>query len=758
MHIITHDDVLNILFIIKYIKMKISFFLIAIALSISILSYGQTITGVVMANGAQNEMISLPGATVKWLNSNAGVVCDEHGNFEIEKTNDDQIFLLIRYVGYENDTVEINDKDFFNIMLQPVKELDEVIIKGESSASSINTSGPVNLETLNKKELLKAACCNLSESFETNASVDAEFSDAVTGARTIKLLGLDGVYSQIMVENMPNVRGLSSSYGLTFIPGPWVESIQITKGPGSVVNGYESITGSINTELTKPFDVDEQLFLINLYGSNSGRFEANVNAKHLFNENWSTELLTNTSQLHNKMDDNEDGFLDAPLNETFTLMNKWNYFSGKMHEAQFGAKYIYSNLTGGQINFDQDAERTTENGYGVNVLTNRVELFMKNGFVFKRPNTSIGTIVNYNYHDQHSYFGLNNYDGIENYINVNVIGQTYMFNTNHLIKAGASFMYDDFNEQYNKVSYTRTEQVPGIFTEYYFNAPDHWSVLAGARVDFHNLYGTFFSPRLHLKYTATPKTTLRMSAGKGYRTANVFAENTTLLTSNRDLIITEKLLPEEGWNYGLTFIQAFAIKKQDGSFVLDVYRTDFVNQIVVDVDSSVHAIYISNLHGQSFSNVLQAELNYGLFKNFDFKLAYKYIDAKETIGSELREVPLTSKNRGLINLAYKTNKEDWVFDFTSQYYGSARLPDLSGNPAATEIGNYSPDYVLLLMQITKKFKWFDLYAGSENLTNYTQKFPIIGYNDPFGENFDASVIYAPIMERKFYMGFRMVIN
>lgn len=738
--------------------MKIKFFLIAIALSISILSYGQIISGVVMANGAQNEMISLPGATVKWLNSNAGVICDEHGNFEIEKTNDDQRFLLIRYVGYENDTVEINGKDFFNIMLQPVKELDEVIIKGESSASAINTSGPVNLETLNKKELLKAACCNLSESFETNATIDAEFSDAVTGARTIKLLGLDGVYSQIMVENMPNVRGLSSSYGLTFIPGPWVESIQITKGPGSVVNGYESITGSINTEFTKPYDVDEQQFLFNVYGSNSGRIEANVNAKHLFNEKWSTELLANTSQLHNKMDDNNDGFLDAPLNESYTIMNKWNYFSGKKHEAQFGAKYIYSNLLGGQVDFRKDEERTVENGYGVNVLTNRVELFMKNGFVFKRPSTSIGTIINYNYHDQQSYFGLTDYDGIENYANVNVIGQTFLFNTNHLIKAGASFMVDDFNEEYDSLSYMRTEKVPGIFTEYFYSLPDKWSLLAGARIDFHNLYGIFFSPRVHLRYMASPKTTLRLSAGKGYRTANIFAENTSLLTSNRELIITEDLLPEQGWNYGFTLVQNIDFKKHEGSFVLDAYRTDFINQVVVDVDSGAHYIYVGNLHGQSFSNVLQAEFNYELFKNFDFRFAYKYIDARETTGGKLQEVPLTSKHRGLINLGYKTRKEDWFFDFTTQYYGAARLPDLEDNPEAAEVGSYSPDYVLLLLQITKKFKHFDVYAGTENLTNYTQQFPIIGYGDPFGENFDASVIYAPVMQRKFYLGITMILN
>ncbi len=720
--------------------------------------HGQTITGMVMGVNEKNEMFGLPGATIIWLNSNSGVVSDADGNFEITKTDPSQLFLKISYVGYRTDTIEVGNKKFFHIMLDADLELEEVIVSGEGSATAINTINPVNVETLNSKELLKAACCNLSESFETNASVDAEFSDAVTGARTIKLLGLDGVYSQIMIENMPNVRGLSSSYGLTYIPGPWIESIQITKGPGSVVNGYESITGSINTEFKKPFDVEEEAFLLNLFGSNSGRMEANIVGKYLFNEKWSTALFMHTSQLHNKLDHNNDGFLDAPLNETYAVMNKWNYFSGKTHEAQFGLKYIYSDLLGGQLGFDENAEHTIENGYGVSVNTKRYEAFMKNGFVFKRPNTSIGTIVNYSYQDQNAYFGLNNYSGIETYANLNVIGQTMVFNTNHLLKAGMSFMYDDFNETFDSIVYLRKEQVPGLFTEYYFNKPDKWSLLAGARVDFHNLYGTFFTPRLHLKYNATSTTTLRASAGKGYRVANVFAENTSLLTSNRKLFITEDLLPEEGWNYGITFIQSFEVNHNDGIFTVDVYRTDFTNQVIVNVDSNANAIYISNLHGDSYSNILQAELGYEFFRNFDAKIAYKLIDAKATFGNELLEVPLTSKHRGLLNLAWKTKKEDWILDFTTQYYGQSRLPDLSENNAFHNIGDYSQDYFLLLGQITKKFKWFDIYVGSENMTNYTQHQPIIGYDDPFGEDFDASVIYGPIMERKFYLGWRMVLN
>ncbi|MFI5171941.1 MAG: TonB-dependent receptor domain-containing protein [Chitinophagales bacterium] len=736
--------------------MKIKLIYIAFLLISGLHLKGQSINGHVMSVDEKGAMQPVPGANVVWLNTNIGTTTNGDGFFTLELPADGNSVLTVSYVGFKTDTIDVTGKSSLHIMLTEM-DLGEVVIIGETDATTINTVGATNMETINKKELLKAACCNLSESFETNNTVDAEFSDAVTGAKTIKLLGLDGVYSQIMMENMPGVRGLASSYGLNYIPGPWIESIQITKGPGSVVNGYESITGSINTEIKKPFDADEEMFLLNLYGSNSGRLEANINYKYLFNEKWSTAFYTHTSQQHLKLDDNDDGFLDVPLNETYIFMNKWNYFSGKKHEAQFGAKYISSNISGGQVNFNDNAEHTVDNGYGVGVNTTRFEGFMKNGFVFDRPNTSIGTILNYSYHDQNAFFGLNEYRGRENYVNANFIFQSFISNTNHQIKTGASFMMDDFDEEYNGINYLRTEYVPGVFFEYQYKPDDKLSVLAGMRADHHNLYGMFYSPRLHVKYGVAKNTILRGSVGKGYRVANVFVENTSVLTSSRPFVITESLLPEQGWNYGLTAIQKFEMNEHEGSLTLDGYRTDFINQVVVDMESD-HHIYVTNLHGDSYSNVLQAEVNYEIIKNLDFRMAYKYIDARETINDTLLEVPLTNKNRGLANISYKTPKGGWVFDITSQFYGSSRLPQMGDNPEAEFLGERSEPYMLLLGQITKKFKWFDIYAGSENITNYTQQNPIIDADDPFGEHFDASVIYAPVMQRKFYAGFRMILN
>lgn len=723
----------------------------------SALAYSQTITGHVMIDNGKGGMESIPGANITWVGTLEGTISDADGFFSIEKTSSTDL-LRISFTGYEPDTIQVGNKTALHVMLEPLKNLPEVEITGQQSALNVNTSSGINSVTLSKTELLKAACCNLSESFETSMTVDAEYKDAITGARTIKLLGLDGVYSQIMTENMQVVRGLSSAYGLTYIPGSWIESIQISKGPGSVVNGYEGISGSINTELKKPYETDIEKYFFNLYGNTAGRYEANLNIAQKLNDKWSTMLLFNTTQAHTKQDNNNDGFLDMPLTENYLLMNRWNFSSGKIHEAQAGIKFVFSDIQGGQSSFNAAEPRTINNGYGVGIDTRRLEAYIKNGFVFTRPNTSIGLILNGSSHDQKSFFGLQDYNANEVYLNANLIGQTYIFNTNHLLKAGGSILSNQINESYRSIDYMRNELVPGVFAEYNYSQEEKWNILAGARVDFHNLYGTFFSPRLHAKYTTQSNTTIRASVGKAYRVANPIAENTSLLTSSRLFVIDENLLPEQAWNYGLTLVQKLYMQNKAATITLDAYRTNFINQVVIDMDTDPENIIVGNLKGRSYSNILQAELNQEIFTNFNLRLAYRYSDVQSTFNEQLNEVPYVYKNRGLININYSLEDWGWVLDATMQYYGSARLPDLSGNPEAEFLQPYSPDYVIILAQITKKFKDLELYVGSENITNYTQKNPVIGFNDPFGPNFDASVVYAPVMDRIIYAGLRFTIK
>ncbi len=702
----------------------------------------------------------LIGATLIWVSGNKGTVTDTEGRFRLETPGDITPAVRVSYVGYLPDTFQftVDAADaLMTLVLQPRNILDGVEIKGERNAVSIVTSGAVNMEVLGEKELLKAPCCNLSESFETSVTVDAEFSDAVTGARTIRMLGLDGVYAMITSEGTPAVRGLSSGYGLTYIPGTWISSIQITKGTGSVVYGYEGITGAINAELQKPDAEGERLFL-NLFGSNNGRWEVNLHGRTRVGERFGTALLAHTAQNQTPIDHNGDGFLDMPQNDTRILLNRWAYTGRKGFQSQLSVKYVSQNLVGGQLDFNPDEEVADQTAYGVQVQTNRWEATWKNGFVANRPNTSAGLIMSGILHDQQSIYGRNIYSGKEYYFKADLLGQTYVVNTNHSVKAGASFLFNDFDESFREDTRARRELVPGVFGEYHLNLNDNFNLLAGFRSDFHNLYGTFLTPRLHMKYNLTPNATARLSAGKAYRVANVWAENGSMLVSSRDFVVEQDLLPEEAWSYGATFIQRLPVFLRSSTITLDFYRTDFMQQVVVDRYSDPTAILVYNLQGRSWSNASQLEWMLEPISRLEMRVGYRYADVRSTFNGMERQVPLVSPHRAMINLSYNWERFGWIFDLTTQYFGTAPLPNIEGYPDAATFPEKAPEYLLMMGQVTKRWDMLELYAGSENITNYTQRNVILGASDPFGPLFDASVIYAPIMNRRFYGGIRLRIQ
>jgi outer membrane receptor for ferrienterochelin and colicins len=713
-------------------------------------------------SGALPDGTSEPliGATLVWLSSGVGTVTDIDGRFHLETPGDSQPMVRVSYVGYLPDTFQFtgNPTAFAStLVLYPRNELKGVQVTGERNAVSIVTNGPINMEVLGEKELLKAPCCNLSESFETSVTVDAEFSDAVTGARTIRMLGLDGVYAMITSEGTPAVRGLSSGYGLTYIPGTWISSIQITKGTGSVVYGYEGITGAINAELQKPDAEGERLFL-NLFGSNNGRWEVNLHARTQVGERLSTAFLAHTAQNHTPIDHNGDGFLDMPQNNTQIFLNRWAYTGKRGLQSQLSVKYVQQDLVGGQLDFNPDTDVTEQQAYGIQVQTNRWEATWKNGLVANRPNTSAGLIMSGIVHDQQSVYGRNVYKGQEYYFKADLLGQTYVMNTNHTVKAGASFLFNDFDESFREDIRQRQELVPGVFGEYHLNLNENFNLLAGFRSDFHNLYGTFLTPRLHMKYNVTPDATVRVSAGKAYRVANVWAENGSMLVSSRDFEIAPDLLPEEAWSYGATFIQRLPVFLRSSTITVDFYRTEFVEQVVVDRYSDPAAIQVYNLQGRSWSNASQLEWMLQPFLHLEMRIAYRYADVRSTFNGVERPVPMVSPHRGMLHLSYNWERKGWVFDLTTQYFGSAQLPNIEGYPDAEFFPERAPEYIMMMGQVTKRWDVLELYVGSENMTSYTQQNAILGASDPFGPLFDASVIYAPIMNRRFYGGIRLRIK
>lgn len=736
------------------------FLLLTLPLCIWAQQSSEYVQGNVTMENRDGEIIPLIGANVYWLGTTEGTVTEVDGTFNLprlEQTNQ----LVVSFIGYQNDTIGVEGKNSIDLRLNATVSLDEVEIVYRKKSTEISFASPLKIETIGEKELLKAACCNLSESFETNPSVDVSFTDAVTGTRQIQMLGLAGPYTQIMRENMPDVRGLSAIYGLTYVPGTWVESIQLGKGTGSVVNGYESIAGQLNVELRKPEEA-ERMYL-NIYGNEGGRMEANANFAHRFDEGkWSTALLLHGKNNSIKQDRNDDGFLDIPLSNQYIALNRWKYIGPGGMRVQFGVKGTYIDNIGGQTDFDPSNDAPTTDKWGLHLNMQRLEGWAKLGKVFEEmPWKSMALQVSGANHAQKSTFGLNAYDASQNTFYANTLYSSILSNTNHKFKTGASIQYDNYEEILNSTDFDRTEIVTGAYFEYTYTYLEKFSAVAGIRADHHNLFGAFITPRLHLRYALSDNTVMRASAGRGQRTANILSEYNGLLASSRQIIIlgddSDKpygLNPEVAWNYGVNLTQSFQLDYRDGTVSFDFYRTDFENQIIVDLDQSSQKAVFYNLDGQSYSNSFQAQLDYEVIKRLDARLAYRWFDVRTTFDGNLLQKPLIAAHRAFLNLAYETNN-NWKFDYTVNWQGQKRIPSTANNPAAYQLPERSPDFVVMNAQFSKTWQdKFEVYVGVENLLNFRQENPILSSNEPFGNHFDSSLIWGPIFGRNTYFGLR----
>ncbi len=730
------------------------------------------LNGVVYEYNQDKKLNPLPYASVYWLDSKKGVSTDDKGRFSLEKSEISSAHIVISFVGYKTDTILIPaGKNEIKIILTNNTELSEVVILGGMEGSYISALKPIKTEIITTVGLQKLACCNLSESFENSATVDVGYSDAVSGARQIQMLGLAGIYSQLMWENIPFLRGLSSTYGLSYVPGSWMESIQISKGTSSVVNGYESVTGQINIEYKKP-QTSKPLFL-NIYTNSEMKMELNAMSALQLNKNLSTMLMVHGGYLGRKWDNNNDGFMDQPLSKQINLFNRW-YYENKSYHSILGINVVNETRDGGQMDYDESIHKNDTVKYGIGINNQRLQVFSKNGFQIPfMKESSLGIQASATYHKQDAYFGLTKYDGTQKSVYLNAIFQSQI-SKKHSYTAGFSYQYDNYNETYSKLknnhstdtSYSRphSESVPGIFGQYTYEIPDKLTVIAGLRADFNDFYGTYLTPRMHLKLNLTKSIIMRASAGKGYRSANIFSENMGYMASARKFMIVDNLNMEEAWNYGINLTKSWELKDhRKASFTIDFYRTDFINQVVVDIDHSMHHVDFYNLGfnntgGKSYSNSLQSEFSIEPFKSFNVTVAGRINDVKVDYLNGTMEKPFVSKYKGLVTVSYVTKFDKWLFDFTVQLNGKSRLPNTVMASAEPNYTNYSPAYAFLLGQITRKFRNFDVYVGSENIGDFMQHNPVMGADKPFSNQFDASMIYGPIMGRLVYAGIRLTIN
>ena len=723
-----------------------------------------------MQNGQKEPIM---GASVYWLGTTVGAISGSDGGFEVPK-NQTTNKLVISFIGFVSDTLIVTElENELEIILSKEQQLSEVTVTSRRAGAHMSRSNPITTVQITTDELYKAACCTLAESFETNASVDVSYTDAATGAKQIQLLGLSGTYVQMMTEGMANSRGLASSFGLDFVPGSWMESIQVSKGAASVSNGYESLTGQINLQYKKPA-TSEKLF-INGFAGSSGRIEGNANGVIPINDKWKTAILAHASSNSYKNDHNDDGFLDEPLTTRYSFMNRWEFRPNKQWITQFGVKALDEERTGGQKAFNRKKSPDSQKDiYGIKIDSRNMEAFFKTGYIFPNDETkSVAVIANYVYHNQESGYGHRFYDADQNYFQANLILMSHFGDSEkHRYNTGLSFMYDGLDEEFGNMNIqsvqppnniaipngSRVEKVPGAYFQYTYNLPDKFTLIAGIRGDYHNIYGAFLTPRMHLRYNLTEFTALRASIGKGYRTPNIMAEYNSLMASSRRLINIDDIKQEEGWNYGINLTQYIPLGNKELTVNLEYYRTHFNNQLIMDLDANVDEVRFYNLDGKSYSNIFQIETSMEVVRGLNVVAAWRLNDVNTTTNGMLQRKAFQSRYKGLLNLSYSTPLHKWQFDFTAQLNGSGRIPSTGANPVAFQMHDTFKQYQILNAQITKFFKVWNIYVGVENIGNFTQHNPIIDVANPFGEYFDSSLVWGPLMGRMFYFGFRFSID
>lgn len=636
--------------------------------------------------------------------------------------------------------------------------LEEVSVGARRSEGVSRMGGAVNGTEIGQGELFRAACCNLGESFVANPSVDVNYNDAAVGARQIKLLGLSGQYVQMLIENLPMGGGPASPYLLSYVPGAWMKSIQVSKGTSSVKQGYQSITGQIDVEYVKP---DEEPGLsLNLYGDSRLKAEGNLMGNIHLNPYLSTELFAHYEQDFAHHDADGDLWHDSPALRQINLSNRWKYKRGRyiMHA---GINFLDENREGGQLVKDIAVP------YRALVDNRRMEVYMKHAYLLDQlHNTNLAFMANASHHRLNGNFGNTDHPEassfpVKNYTNnFSTLSAQLMleheFDDIHSLSTGLSLNADHIEETIPSPLTLSTQEVtPGAYVQYTFKPDYHFTAMAGLRADHSSLFGTFATPRLHLKWMVNDWVTFRGSIGKGYRTTYPLAENHYLLASGRPLVLSGDPIQEQAWNTGLS--GAFIIPAGDRDVMVNAefYHTRFQHQAVVDYDSDPTKVIVANLNGSSFSSTFQLDASCDIVEELNILAAFRYNYVRCTYGGTLMEKPLQSRYKGLLTISWKPMMALWQVDLTLQLNGPGRMPHYFDADGTLVSDEEFPAYPQLNIQITREFRHFSLYVGGENLTNYRQPIPVINAANPWSSTFDPTLVWGPVHGIMAYAGLRM---
>src|SRR5690554_783671 len=722
--------------------------------------FSQSIKGIV--TDVNNQ--PLFGANVFWANSNSGTIADGDGEFELKMIATSPKLLVASYVGHTSDTLEITNQNHVVFKLKESHALDEVVLRTKQEGVVISNLNPIKTEHITQAELGKAACCDLAGCFETQSSVQPQTTNVITNSKELRILGLSGVYNQVLVDGFPMIQGLSYTYGISSIPGSLVDNIYISKGANSVLQGYESISGQINVE-TKVPDNTDKLFL-NVYMNSF--WEKHLNANYAVKKGkWSNLTAVHTVQPASEFDKDDDTFLDLPKLTRYMVSNKLKYGTENNWgwNSMIGLRFVNEQRIGGQTNFNADTDKGSDEVYGQTVNFNQPEIWTKTGYRLNDQNNVVFYASGF-HQNQKSYFGTVKYDAKQTNFYGN-LQYEYSYGESSL-KTGLSFRHLNLDEDIAftsnildrtyKGKYFREENIAGVFAENTLNLlDDKLTWIAGVRLDHHSEFGLEFTPRTLLKYDVMPNTVVRANIGTGWRTANLFSENIGLLVSSRDIVFKEALKPEKALNTGINITQKFNSEHVTGVFSADYYRTDFQNQIFPDFDTDPTKVIIENYEGESVSNTFQAEIFLHFWEQFEFKTGYSFLDVYRKVDGEKTLLPFNPRHKVVTTLGYSPRSDTYRIDMNIHWFGQQRLPDTQSNPVEFQRPDYSEEYMLFNAQFTYNLKQFEFYAGVENMFDFRQDRPIIGWQDPFGPYFDTSSVWGPTRGRELYLGVRFSI-
>ena len=702
------------------------------------------------------------------------------------------ISILAAIVSVTAATAQVVDQhghaiDTTDIYGERADSLDAAVFTSSAQGNYISRFKDVRTEVISAAGLCKMACCNLAESFENSASVTVGYSDAVTGARQIRLLGLSGVYTQMLDETRPVMRGLSAPFGLSYVPGQWLESIQIAKGSSSVINGVECMTGQINMEHRKP--TDEKPLFLNAAVMSDTKMDFNIASSLQMGYKWSTVLLGHVSGNIKPHDMNQDGFLDEPKMLQFNVANRWLYMADNGVQVRFGVRTIQDTRHGGQmlhidgkqVMYDKDdytadplSPEAKIQPWGSDIMNRSLNGYVKVGVPLNEDNSqNIALVADYSYQDMDSYFGATKYLAGQHSAFANLLYQN-VISDSHRFTLGLNGTFDRYDEDFKRVvlmaPVAEKNEITdlantGVFGEYTFNAGEKFSAIAGLRGDWFYNQGFKVSPRVTLKYMPVDEIVIRANGGRGLRYSTPLVDNIGVFSTGKEFVgsYNDHIL-EDAWTFGGNCTYYIPVGATSNTYVsFDYFRTQFAQQMVVDYGATQIDFYA--LDGRTaFTDNYQLDFSIDPVERFNITATFRYTNAKQEYkGSEAPvEKPMTSRFKGVLNLQYATNLNKWIFDFTASLNGSCRVYDFMAD-FKDEDGNLlykngrTPVYPMLYAQVTRRFKGWDVYVGAENLTNYTQKNPIIGADNPRQPTFDASCIWGPLMGIKAHIGFRFTL-